>query len=805
MHLIYLGSTLNSWSSSKGKWPVRHEKKTKKTTRAAAFEQNRKPAGHRQYRGLWAVVLVSILPLAIFVGRFAFKHPSSRAGFRNALSVDDSRGYIDPQICAGCHREIAESFHKTGMGRSLYRPNASNRIEDYTQRHTIYNRRSDSYYTMVERDGTFYQQRYQVGPNGHKINALEERIDYIIGSGDQARSYLHRDAEGRLIELPVTWYSENHGYWAMTPGYDQPRQMDFHGPISDSCFFCHDAYPRTPMDDNVRASGDPVFPSMIPEGIDCQRCHGPGEAHVKAASSASSTEEQIRNAIVNPARLSRDRQLEVCMECHLSTSGSQDENVSRRLGRGVFSFQPGQPLAGYKLYFDRADAEQLKDRFDIVDAAYRLSFSACFRKSTMTCLTCHDPHVETHGEVVESHYIQVCESCHQTVRHAAALPAHQTCISCHMPRRRSQYSVHIVLTDHYIQRNKPAGDLTAPVEEPENVPDTQGNLVPFYPRQLSDNPEDRLYRAAARLKVSNGDRNEIRNFELEINRFKPAQAEFYAILGEAYAQAGNPQVAEKWMGEAHARAPRNRPILEQLVEALFSEGKYGQAASLLKQAVEKPPLDSALYADLGNAYARMGDLDEAEASLKRSIEINPETAQAHDLLGLIALERGNAAQAEQEFHETLRLQPDLAEADDNLGKLLLGSQDLKQAEYYLKRAIAVDPKDADSHHSYGLQLMLKKDFAASAKELRTAISLNPGDALAQSDLGDVLSEQGDDSGAEQAYRQALRLQSDLPQANLGLGTLLRHQGQIGESRKLCQAAAQSPDQSIRREALSCLQ
>jgi predicted CXXCH cytochrome family protein len=784
---------------------VRRKKNTKKTPRTAEIKRERKSGGKRLFNGVWAVAFAPVLLLAIFFAYRTLKRPATTRSVQAETPVDDTRGYIDPQICAGCHGDIAASFHKTGMGRSLYTPTTANRIEDYTQKNSIYNRRSDSYYTMVERDGSFYQQRDQLGPDGRKINSLEERVDYVIGSGDQARSYLHRDAEGRLIELPVTWYSENRGYWAMTPGYDQLRQNDFHGPISDGCFFCHDAYPRTPIDENMRASGEPVFPATIPQGIDCQRCHGPGEAHAKAATSKNSTVEQIRNAIVNPARLSRDRQVEVCMECHLSTSGSQDENVSRRFDRGVFSFRPGQPLADYKLYFDQAGAEQHKDKFDIVDAAYRLSFSACFQKSQMTCLTCHDPHVESHSQAAEARYIQVCESCHQSVRHTVALPASETCITCHMPRRRSQYSVHIVLTDHYIQRNKPAGDLTAPLEEPETAPESNGNLLPFYPKQLSDRSDDKLYLAAARLKASNGDKNEIQQFELEMNQLRPARAEFSAILGEAYAQAGNLPSAEKWLSEANSRAPKYRPILEQLVQVLFSEGKYQQAASLLKQSVEMAPPDSALFADLGDAYARMGDLDEAEAALIRSIAINPETAQAHNLLGLVALQRGNAAQAEQGFRGALRMQPDLAEADDNLGKVLLGSQDLKQAEYYLKRAITADPKDADSHYTYGLLLMLRKDFSASAQELRTAASLNPGDALVQTDLGDVLAQQGDNASAAQAYQQALRLQPDLPQANLGLGTLLRREGQIDASQKLCQIAAQSSDPSIRDEALVCMQ
>jgi Flp pilus assembly protein TadD len=784
---------------------VRHEKRTNRGFRAGRSEQKQSKGTGNLRRWILVAAIVPVLSLATFFALRFLKRSGSTAPPEMATQTAESAGYIDPQVCSTCHGDIAASFHRAGMGRSLYRPAASNRIEDYTRKNAIYNRRSDSYYTVVQRGGAFYQQRYQLDPDGRKINFLEERVDYIVGSGDQARSYLHRDAEGRLIELPVTWYSEDHGYWAMTPGYDQLRQNDFHGAISDGCFFCHDAYPRASAGRNVQESGEPVFPATIPEGIDCQRCHGPGEAHVKAATNADSTESQIRDAIVNPARLSRDRQLEVCMECHLSTSGSQDENVSRRFGRDVFSYRPGQPLSDYKLYFDLADDGQHKNNFGITDAAYRLSFSACFRNSAMTCLTCHDPHVEQHGAASEARYVKVCESCHQSARHTAPMASGADCVSCHMPKRRSQYAVHIVLTDHYIQRNKPAGDLTAPLQEPENMPEARGNLVLFYPRQLPNSPEDKLYLDAARLKASNGDKDRIREFEQEMNQIKPARAEFYALLGEAYAQAGNAQAAEKWLGEATARAPGYRPILEQLLSVLFAERKYAQAAILLKQCLAAPPADSALFADLGNAYARMGNLDEAKAALNRSIEVNPETAQSYDLLGLIAIQQNNETEAEKDFREALRIEPDLAEADDNLGKLLIGDRDLKQAEYYLKRAITVDPKDADSHHSYGLLLMLKKQFPDSVLELRAAMALDPASALIESDLGDVLSQQRDGAEAERAYEQALRLQPDLPQANLGLGILLRHQGRIEESRRFCEFASQSPDESVRDAALQCLQ
>jgi hypothetical protein len=111
------------------------------------------------------------------------------------------------------------------------------------------------------------------------------------------------------------------------------------GSISD-LKLCHDAYPSAETNE-IQASAEPFFRNPLPSGIDCQRCHGPGAAHESAAKAKVPDEDLIRRSIVNPARLDRERQMDVCMECHLSTSGSQDQNISWRFDRGVFSYRPG--------------------------------------------------------------------------------------------------------------------------------------------------------------------------------------------------------------------------------------------------------------------------------------------------------------------------------------------------------------------------------------------------------------------------------------------------------------------------------
>ena len=40
--------------------------------------------------------------------------------------------YVNSALCEQCHAEIAASFRKTGMGRSFYRLQPANAIEDFT-------------------------------------------------------------------------------------------------------------------------------------------------------------------------------------------------------------------------------------------------------------------------------------------------------------------------------------------------------------------------------------------------------------------------------------------------------------------------------------------------------------------------------------------------------------------------------------------------------------------------------------------------------------------------------------------------
>jgi hypothetical protein len=122
--------------------------------------------------------------------------------------------------CATCHPQIAGTYARTGMARSLVKPAPANTIEDYRSRNGFLHSVSDTHYSMILRDGAYYQRRWQTGFNGRETNVEEAKIDAVVGSGSHARCYLHRTASGGYIELPLGWYAEKGGYWAMSPGFN---------------------------------------------------------------------------------------------------------------------------------------------------------------------------------------------------------------------------------------------------------------------------------------------------------------------------------------------------------------------------------------------------------------------------------------------------------------------------------------------------------------------------------------------------------------------------------------------------------
>src|SRR4030095_16799026 len=74
------------------------------------------------------------------------------------------------------------------------------------------------------------------------------------------------------------------------------------------------------------------------------------------------------------------------------------------------------------------------------------------------------------------------------------------CVSGHMPKRRTDDVVHAVMTDHYIQRRKPARDLLSKIAERHDTDATayREEVILYYPPK-APRQEDELYVAIAQV------------------------------------------------------------------------------------------------------------------------------------------------------------------------------------------------------------------------------------------------------------------------------------------------------------------
>jgi tetratricopeptide (TPR) repeat protein len=640
---------------------------------------------------------------------------------------------------------------------------------------------------MVQRDGSTFLRHWQTGIGGREEGVEELKVDYVMGSGNHVRTYLHRTERGTLVELPLAWYSEMGGYWAMNPGYDSER-WPARRKIGYDCMFCHNAYPSIPSGHDS-AGSEPVFSDALPQGIDCQRCHGPGGEHVQLARKGAKPE-AIAAGIVNPKRLPPEGSMELCMQCHLETTSFSLPNAIRRFDRAPFSYRAGEPLGQFVLFYDHAPGTGHDDKFEIVSSAYRFRQSQCFlqSKGALGCTTCHDPHSIPRGVEASVHYNGVCGRCH-----AATSKGHTAdvdCVSCHMPKRRTEDVVHAVITDHRIGIY-PSGKLLAALAE-KHGPDAEyrGEVVPY-------GTADNLYTAVAQVSAKSNLAKGISRLESEIGKSHPERAEFYVELGDAWRNMGKPAQAIAQYEEALRRAPNSALTLLRLAEVLKDAGDTGKAAEKLQRATQAEPANAEAWYDLGL-------LKSDTAALAKAAQLDLGLAEANNSLGAVLAEKGSAAEAEAAFRRALRVEPTLAGAHANLANLLSKRADPAEAAWHYEQAVHLAPDRALYRFNYAVVLARMNQMEDAQRQLEAAIHADSNFAQAHDLLGGILEQRGHMQAALKEYRRAVEIRPDFGKARIDLGTILANQGDVKSATDQFKKAATNSDPDIREQARQSL-
>jgi tetratricopeptide (TPR) repeat protein len=644
------------------------------------------------------------------------------------------------------------------MARSFYRQTPDNVIEDYERNNHLFHADSNRHYRMIRRGDRFFQQRYQRDADGRESHLFEQEVTFIIGSGNHSRSYVNLSDGGVLTQLPVSWYPQEKR-WAMSPGYDRPRHHDFSRKIDYGCMFCHNAYPQLAEGADLYGR-ETLFPRDLPQGINCQRCHGPGSQHVELAGRGQDAT-GIRKAIVNPAHLSPDRQMDVCQQCHLETTSDELPQAVRRFGRGVYTFRPGEALADYMVYFDHAPGTGHDDKFEINGSAYRLRKSACFLRSEgrLVCTTCHNPHRTPKGTEAVRHFRESCQKCHSTVQLSNHPGPESDCVRCHMPKRRTEDVVHVTMTDHWIQRRPPARNLLAQLKEDHRP--YRGEVV-FYRSEPSDHsPSTRQDSRSVQTHVSSSLDpllgKDGRRFSDEIY-WAIAQVKQQSNLREglvrlkALVQQEQPANAEPW------------------VELALAQGEAGDLESAKETFWRALERDSGLVLaryNLGRVCQLLGQLSETAAHYREVLQLDPQHSEAHNNLGVVHETQEQLGLAAEHFRRAMVRNPLFVDAYSNLGNLLARQQRWDEAEECLQQALRIEPASADAWNNLGKIAGARGELDGAIRHFRQPVTADPKHWIAHFNLGRALEADGKSREAQGAYREAKRLNPKLETTNPG--------------------------------------
>lgn len=680
--------------------------------------------------------------------------------FRNV--ADAATEFVGDAVCATCHEQEWSGFQSHGMAHSYYPLTSANVVEHFGGQ-TITHPGSGLSYRAVKRDTSYFIEEFRIGESGDQEHVLARRIDFVVGSGTAARTYLTVE-NGRLFELPLTWYTQK-SRWDLSPGYITSNGR-FSRAIPDRCMACHNSYPVTvPFADGKYTE--------VPNGIGCERCHGPGALHVDERLVTEEASDELDDSIVNPAHLSIDRQLDVCQQCHLQTTVSM-----LRDGRGPFDFRPSESLADHVALFAEEKEIAEAESIDVISHADRMKQSECFLQtietsSPLTCTTCHNPHEGFRTKGPE-YFTATCISCHAVdnltsrLAQSSSLQDHTPiadCASCHMPKVDADDVPHASFTDHWIRT---VGQSRLPNVAPIRTGDRQ--LFAYFERD-EDGVEAEIYRGMANV-IYAKQRQDSAAFREGISILSKSLSagsgfgEAYYLLGFAHIAIGeteaaiapleesvrldsgiperlnslalayeatgrSPQKTENLYLKAIGIQPAASDIRINYGRFLETQNRLEDARTQYQLAIEEEPSLAVGHYNMGTVYLRMGSLAEAEASLKEAVRLDPFYDAALGNLGLLYASSGRNQLAQSAFVEALRIAPNSPVALSNLARFRFNAGDYDGAIELLTKLTALRPASAEAHTDLAHAYFLQDDVENARRAAQRALAIDPQYGRAQ--------------------------------------------------------------------------
>jgi predicted CXXCH cytochrome family protein len=378
---------------------------------------------------------------------------------------EPQQGYAGANACARCHAGIHHDWLGSSHARMM-QPATKQSVKGEFARGKVVLRGTT--YLLEIRDNQYYITEPDLSGK-----PLEHKVEYTLGER-RFQHYLTKLEDGRILVLPPTW-DITRKQWTLDLAIGNPEEGSG-DPIqvwNKNCYSCHVSQGQKNFDlEKLRYQT-----TWQDLGINCESCHGAGGEHVARATGVkamdATTRAQVKEAIVNPARLNAASSTAICAQCH-----SLRDIYADTFKAGANYYEYFLPVMEYRLPAS-ADSAYWPDGRprQLANEAFGLWQSQCFLKGGATCATCHmRPHAsDVAGDArLRPGNNALCASCHAKI--AASVPAHthhaekssgSLCIECHMPA--TVVSLNTRMRDHSMSVPTPENTIRHDIPNACNV------------------------------------------------------------------------------------------------------------------------------------------------------------------------------------------------------------------------------------------------------------------------------------------------------------------------------------------------